>query len=74
VAYKSNGRRAADAQVSLTDCNRVITWGGYGEEGLEQMLRKLGVAVKMLLKARAAVQENLEHYRSIVPAPSRRKS
>lgn len=50
----SSNRLCAEAQVTLTDCDRSITWSGYGSDTLALQAR-IDTAIEVLTEARDAV-------------------
>ena len=43
-------RRSFDSSINLADCNRSISWSGYGESGIEDMRTKAKRTIKILNK------------------------
>lgn len=54
VNHEKRDSIRVSTDVHLTDCDRRISWGGYGEDGLGVMIKKLNVAIHSLNAARAA--------------------
>lgn len=59
-SYTPEGKEAftgstVDAEVSLSDCSRVITWSAHGRGTYEQMIRKLDAALVQLVNCRDAL-------------------
>lgn len=55
VKYTSSGRRVAD--VELRDCDRQISWGGYGEDCIPVMRQKLHTAISQMEKCLLALRQ-----------------
>lgn len=53
-------RSSMDATISLSDCNRVITWSGCGHDGGETMIDKIDVAIIELRAAKIAIRKALQ--------------
>lgn len=52
---KKTGKPTFDAEISLSDCDRVIKWGGSDwYDGAPGFVKKIDCAIKMLKEARAA--------------------
>ena len=50
-----NVSRNVDMELSITDCNRTVTWSGYGDDAFKDMRRKITHAIKVLKRANAAI-------------------
>lgn len=55
VQFSASGRRYAD--VELRDCNRAITWSGYGPEYRREMQVKLTIAIHQMQACLRAMEE-----------------
>lgn len=55
VTYSGSGRRYSD--VELRDCDRKITWSGFGAEYRSAMRRKLGVAIREMQNCLRALDD-----------------
>lgn len=57
----SNNALRAEAQVTLTDCDRTIQWNGYGSDTLALQAR-LDTAIEVLTEARNAISIVAQEY------------
>lgn len=63
VELRSNNRGLVfDAEANLTDCDKRIAWGGWGENGFAHIKKKLKRAIEELNLMHIAVEEAEAEY------------